>query len=85
MVHAVSEYLTFLVECDLVRQTRRSRVVEGEGARKVEGFYSNRSKKDELSRRYLKRKEGPYRSGFRCDSDRKIALDEEELVRRGKG
>ena len=74
MVHSVSEYISFLIECELVRQTRRSRVVEG--GKKVEGFYSNRSKKDEISKRYLKRKEGPHKVGYRCDSDRKITLDE---------
>jgi len=46
----------------------------------MEGFYSNRSKKEEKVQRYLKKKEGNCRMGLRCDSDRKITFEEEELV-----
>ena len=77
----MGEYVGWLVDGGLVRQTKRQKVAE----KKVEGFYSNRSKKEEISRRYLKRKEGPYRSGFRCDSDRKINIEEEDLPLRFRG
>lgn len=82
-VHSLSEYITFLMDRELVRQTKRSKVIEKEVSKKMEGFYSNRSKRDQHIKRYLKKKEGKCGFGLRCDSDRKITFDEDEGIVKG--
>jgi hypothetical protein len=44
----------------------------------MRGFYSSRSKRDEVVTHYLKKKEGN-QLGFRCDSDRKITIEDEDF------
>jgi len=51
--------------------------VIAESEQKMHGFYSSRGKKD--IKKYVKRNEGPYKFGFRCDSDRKITIEDEDI------
>jgi hypothetical protein len=35
-----------------------------------------------MVKKYVRRNEGPYKFGFRCDSDRMITLEDEDLYLR---
>jgi hypothetical protein len=43
----------------------------------LQGYYSSRSKREEISKKYIKKTEKANKCGFRCDSDRKITLEDE--------
>lgn len=47
----------------------------------MHGYYSNRSKRDDLSKKYIKKTDKCNKLGFRCDSDRKITLEDEEILK----
>lgn len=61
----------------MIGKTKRTKVVQGENIQIINGFYSSRSKKDDFSKKYIKKNEGPHKLGYRCDSDRKITFDDE--------
>ena len=55
-VHVLSEYINFLIQKDLVAQTKRSKVLVINSNGPLHGFYSGRSKRDEISKKHLKTK-----------------------------
>lgn len=72
----LSEYIKFLIQKDLVAQTKRSKVLAISSNEPLHGFYSGRSKREDISKKQLKKKENGNKLGFRCDSDRKITLED---------
>jgi len=76
-IHSLWEYIDFLLKNELIGQTKRSKLVAGEPDQKMHGFYSNRSKRDGGNKKSIKKKDRPQAFGFRCDSDRKITIDDD--------
>jgi hypothetical protein len=45
-IYCLREYIGFLITNELISQTKRSKVAVGDSNKKMQGFYSNRSKRD---------------------------------------
>lgn len=73
-IHALSEYTNFLVQKQLIAQTKRTKVIPLQTGEPLYGFYSSRSKRDDFANKYIRKNETGNKMGFRCDSDRKITL-----------
>jgi hypothetical protein len=82
-VHSLLEYVCFLTERQLLATTTRTRLLPPDSEQKLQGYYSSRSKREEISKKYIKKTEKANKFGFRCDSDRKITLEDEEAFLKG--
>lgn len=71
------------MEKELVIETKRTKLIPIESEQKLHGYYSSRSKREEISKKYIKKTEKSNKFGFRCDSDRKITLEDEEIFLKG--
>ena len=78
-IHALSEYVNFLIQKELIAQTKRAKIIPLQTGEQLYGFYSSRSKRDDLATRYIRKNEAGNKMGFRCDSDRKITLEDEDF------
>jgi hypothetical protein len=79
-IHILSEYISFLIQKELIAQTKRAKIIALQSKEALHGFYSSRSKREEAANKYIKKNEGGNKMGFRCDSDRKITLEDEEFA-----
>jgi hypothetical protein len=76
-VHGLTEYIAFLFTKELIEKTSRNKVLSAEENYQVmHGFYSSRSKRDNLPNHCNKGSLSKF--GYRCDSDRKMTLEDEE-------
>lgn len=55
-IHSLSEYMSFLIGKELVGETKRTKLIAIEPEQKIHGFYSNRSRRDEVANKYIKKK-----------------------------
>ena len=83
-IHFLAQYVTFLSQKELIVQTKRSKVAVPTSKEPLHGFYSSRSKREDVANKYIRKNETGNRMGYRCDSDRKITLEDEEIIVREK-
>lgn len=81
-IHSLSEYINFLIQKELIAQTKRSKIVPCLSKEPLHGFFSSRSKREEMPTKYIRKNDTGIKVGFRCDSDRKITVEDEDLFAR---
>ena len=81
-IHGLSEYTNFLIQKQLIAQTKRAKIIPLQTGELLYGFYSSRSKRDDHVNKYIRKNEMGNKMGFRCDSDRKITLEDEDFAGR---
>ena len=62
-------------------QTKRAKIIPLSSKEPLYGFYSSRSKKEDGSNRYIRKNESGNKVGFRCDSDRRITVEEDDFCK----